>query len=148
MIKPTKAIVAIVDDDRAVLESLEDLLKSGAYDVRPFPSGTAFLESGALGAVDCLITDVSMPGLNGLELERHVRFERPALPVVLITGQEATWKQAQRVARAVRSRFLFTKPLDSDALLAVIERHCGIVEKHGSDSSTDGCPSSACYRQS
>ena len=126
MTKPPKAIVAIVDDDRAVLESLEDLLKSSAYEVRPFPSGTAFLESGALSTVDCLITDVSMPGLNGLQLERHVRLERPALPVVLITGQEATWKQAQRVARAVRSRFLFTKPLNSDALLAVIEEQVSV----------------------
>ena len=126
MTKPPKAVVAVVDDDRAVLESLEDLLKSGAYEVRLFPSGTEFLESGALGAVDCLITDVSMPGLNGLELERHVRLERPALLVVLITGQEATWKQAQRVARTVRSRFLFTKPLDSDALLAVIEKQISV----------------------
>jgi FixJ family two-component response regulator len=122
MTKPPKAVVAVVDDDRTVLESLEDLLRSGAYEVRLFPSGTAFLESGALGSVDCLITDVNMPGLNGLELEQRVRLERPALPVVLITGQEAAWKQAQRVARAVRSRFLFTKPLECDALLAVIER--------------------------
>ena len=126
MTKSPKAIVAVVDDDRAVLESLEDLLQSGAYEVRTFPSGTAFLKSGALGAVDCLITDVSMPGLNGLELERQVRLERPALPVVLITGQEATWKEAQRVARAVRSRFLFAKPLDCDALLAVIEKQISV----------------------
>jgi FixJ family two-component response regulator len=126
MTKSPKAIVAVVDDDRAVLDSLEDLLQSGAYGVRPFPSGAAFLESGALGSVDCLITDVDMPGLNGLELERQVRRERPALPVVLITGQEATWKQAQRVARGVRSRFLFRKPLDGEALLAVIEKQTSL----------------------
>jgi FixJ family two-component response regulator len=123
VIEPPKAIVAVVDDDFAVLVSLEDLLRSDAYAVRPFPSGTAFLESGAIGSVDCVITDVSMPGLTGLELERQVRLERPALPVALITGQESTWKQAQGVARAVRLRSLFKKPLDDVALLAAIRIH-------------------------
>jgi FixJ family two-component response regulator len=120
MNRPVQAIVAVIDDDDAVLESLEDLLQSAGYDVRPFSSGAAFLASGASDAVDCVITDISMPRTNGLDLERQVRRERPNLPVVLITGHESTWEEADRVARAVRSRFLFKKPLDGNALLAVV----------------------------
>jgi FixJ family two-component response regulator len=116
-----KAIVAVVEDDRRVLESLIDLLESAGYDVRPFPSATAFLADGTLHTVDCVVTDISMPGVTGLELEQLTWRERPGLPVVLITGHEHTWTQAQQVAHSSRPRFLFRKPLDGNALLAVIE---------------------------
>ena len=122
MTKQAKALVAVVDDDRGVLESMEDLLNSAGYDVRPFPSGAALMTSGVLDSIDCLVTDVSMPGMSGLELERLVRSGRPALPVVLVTGHEATWEQAQRVAHTIEFRFLFRKPLDGDTLVALIEK--------------------------
>ena len=117
-----KATVAVVDDDRRVQESLIDLLESAGYGVRPFQSATAFLADGTLQSVDCVITDVSMPGVNGLELELLAWRERPDLPVVLVTGHENNWKQAQQVARSCRPRFLFRKPLDGNALLAVLEK--------------------------
>jgi FixJ family two-component response regulator len=115
-----KAVIAIVDDDRVVLESLEDLLESAGYQPLLFGSGDAFLTSGALHSVSCLITDVSMPGMNGLALERHVRRDRPALPVILITGHDAAWRQAQSFAPARDADLLFRKPLDGEALLAAV----------------------------
>jgi FixJ family two-component response regulator len=114
--------VAVVDDDARVLESLTDLLESAGYDVRPFPTATSLVAQGGLGSIDCLVTDVSMPGLTGFELEQLAARERPDLPVVLITGHEDTWTQAQAVAHRRPLRFLFRKPLDGDALLAVIDQ--------------------------
>jgi FixJ family two-component response regulator len=114
--------VAIVDDDARVLESLTDLLESAGYDVRPFPSATEFIAHGALISADCLITDVSMPGLTGLELAGLAERNWPGLPVVLITGHEETWRQAQTVARDRPLRFLFRKPLDGNALLTAVEQ--------------------------
>jgi two-component system, OmpR family, response regulator ChvI len=116
------AIVAVVDDDRNVLESFEDLLKSAGYGVRLFPSASALLATDALQSVDCLITDISLPGMSGLELERHARRERPELPVILITAQDNAWKEAQPVASSVPGRFLFPKPLEADLLIATIAK--------------------------
>lgn len=105
--------VAVVDDDRRVTESLEDLLESAGYTVRAFPSGQALLESGVLDRIDCLITDIGMPGMDGFELERLVSERRPDLPVILITGRH----EIAELAQARRKRF-FRKPFDGQALLA------------------------------
>jgi FixJ family two-component response regulator len=60
--------VAVVDDDYAVLESVEDLLNSAGYVARTFSSAREFLEDGALDSVGCLVSDIRMPGMDGLEL--------------------------------------------------------------------------------
>jgi FixJ family two-component response regulator len=83
---PRRFVVAVVDDDRSVLESLERLLASAEYDVRLFSSASALLESG-LREIDCLISDVGMPVMDGFELARTVQAARPELPVILITGR-------------------------------------------------------------
>ena len=84
---PRRSIIAVVDDDQRILESLEILLESADYDVRPFPSATALLESGGLREIDCLISDVGMPVMDGFELARAIQAARPGLPVILITGR-------------------------------------------------------------
>ena len=58
----------MVDDDRSILESLQKLLESADYTVRLFGSGTALLESGCIAEIDCLISDIGMPGMDGFEL--------------------------------------------------------------------------------
>ena len=65
---PRRSIVAAVDDDQRILESLELLLESADYDVRLFSSATALLESGGLREIDCLISDIGMPVMDGFEL--------------------------------------------------------------------------------
>ena len=65
---PRRFVIAVVDDDRRILESLEMLLASADYDVRLFSSATALLESGGLREIDCLISDVGMPVMDGFEL--------------------------------------------------------------------------------
>ena len=84
--RPAGFTVAVVDDDRRMLESLESLLGSAGHPVRLFTSAAALLESGSLGEIHCLISDIDMPGMNGVELLRRVHAARPGLPTILITG--------------------------------------------------------------
>jgi DNA-binding NtrC family response regulator len=68
---PRKFVTAVVDDDRRVLDSLEDLLESAGHRVRLFGSAAALLESGSLADIDCLISDIDLPTIDGFELVRH-----------------------------------------------------------------------------
>ena len=86
-------LVAVVDDDERILRSLEYLLESADYAVRLFASGTALLQSGCLPEIDCLISDIDMPGIDGFELLRLVHAARPGLPMILITGYPDTLKR-------------------------------------------------------
>ena len=74
-------VVAVVDDDQNILRSLESLLESADYKVRVFTSGASLLESGCLGDLDFLISDIDMPGMDGFELLRLVHATRPGLPL-------------------------------------------------------------------
>jgi FixJ family two-component response regulator len=110
-----KSVVAIVDDDRRLLESLEDLLESAGHAVRAFSSAHSLLNSNALPEIDCLITDIGMPGMDGFELQRLMSERRPGLPVILITGRH----EIAELPQAKHNRF-FRKPFDVQALLAAI----------------------------
>lgn len=113
-----KHVVAVVDDDFRPLESLQELLESAGYSVRLFSSATSFLEdAGALSEVDCLVTDIGMPVMDGFELEKTVRQMRSELPVILVTGRHEIADQQRAIAQG--SRF-FRKPFDGPALLAAI----------------------------
>jgi FixJ family two-component response regulator len=81
-----KAVVVGVDDDRRVLESIESLVASAGHIAVLFSSAEDCLQSGVLGSAACIIADVCMPGMDGLELQRRIRLERPALPVILISA--------------------------------------------------------------
>ena len=79
-------IVAAVDDDFRVRESMKSLLESAGYAPLVFSSAEEFLQSGTLAQATCVITDVRMPGMDGIELQRRIRLERPTLPVILISA--------------------------------------------------------------
>jgi FixJ family two-component response regulator len=108
-------VVAIVDDDPRLLESVEDLLESAGYVARSFSSADSLLVSG-LSGLDVLITDIGMPGMNGFGLRDLVKKARPELPVFLITGRHeiADRNRAQGV------NGFFRKPFDADDLLAAV----------------------------
>ena len=111
----TDALIAVVDDDRRVLESLENLLESAGYAVRLFASATALLEAGHLGEIDCVISDINMPEIDGLELSRLLQAARPDLPIILITGHPELLNESLGA-----NHRLFTKPYDPDELLVAI----------------------------
>lgn len=112
------ATVAVVDDDARVLESLEDLLEWAGHSVVLFTSGEALLETDVLPDLDCLITDIGIPALDGFELRRRARAIRPDLPVIFITGRHEVADE-KRAAHGGHQGF-FRKPFDSSALLAAV----------------------------
>jgi two-component system response regulator FixJ len=118
-----KKIIAVVDDDQPLLLSLENLLESLGYQVRPHLSAEALLLSGDMLAVDCLISDVGMPGMSGFDLLERVRIERATLPVILITGRSADFMKEKAIDAG--ARFYFEKPLDSNKLIAAISSVLG-----------------------
>ncbi len=83
--------------------------------MRTFSSAQALLGSNALSEIDCLITDIGMPGIDGFELQRAMSERRPGLPVILITGRHEIVELAQ-----AKHDWFFRKPFDGQALLAAI----------------------------
>jgi FixJ family two-component response regulator len=112
-------IVAAVDDDYRVRESIESLVASAGHTPLVFASAEEFLQSGARESAICLITDVRMPGIDGLELQRRVRLQYPRLPVILITAHYDD-EIGQRALSQGASGFLH-KPFDAADLLGAIE---------------------------
>jgi FixJ family two-component response regulator len=112
------SVIAVVDDDQRILESLKNLLESAGFSVRLYLSALSFLEDSPLSEIDCLITDIGMPDIDGFELQRRVKKSRPDLPVILITGDYAIVAQ-QRTIRNGKESF-FRKPFNGQELLAAV----------------------------
>jgi FixJ family two-component response regulator len=112
-------IVAAVDDDFRVRESIKSLLESAGYSPRMFSSAEEFLQSGTLAEATCVIADVRMPGMDGIELQRRVRLERPRLPVILISAHYNAEVRQTAIDEGVVD-FLY-KPFDATDLLKTIQ---------------------------
>ncbi len=111
--------VAIVDDDPGVRKALQRLLRAHGLDAVVHESGMKFLESPELHEVECLILDMHMPGVSGVEVLEEVKVAATKLPVVLMTGRYEV-DFAQRSLDAGASAFL-RKPFEEDELLRAIE---------------------------
>ena len=122
MAESTRFVVAVVDDDHRTLESLADLLEAAGYDVRLYSSGKMVWTRGGLSDIDCLISDIGMPDMNGIELRRLALSERPELPVFLITGRHELRTQYSSIIEHDR---YFEKPFDGQRLLAAIRKALG-----------------------
>ena len=108
-------LVAIVDDDDSMRNALHGLLKSVELPAQTFASAEEFLTSGQYHQVACLIADIRMPGMSGLELQAKLNAERCRIPIIFITahGDE---KMRMQALRAGAVEFL-AKPFNDDALL-------------------------------
>src|SRR6267378_1264104 len=113
-------IVFVVDDDISVRESLELLIRSEGWQPETFASAQEFLSRPRVIAPSCLVLDVSLPGLNGLELQKRVAVERTDMPIIFITGYGDVPMTVQAM-KAGAAEFL-TKPFGDDVLLSAI-RH-------------------------
>ena len=113
MSKPS--VIAIVDDDEAVREAMFDLLQVEGLTARMFDDAAAFLAHALAGDFACVITDVHMPKIDGLELQRRLRAGGSVIPMIFITSSmgEAT----RRCALQEGAAGWFTKPFDNEALL-------------------------------
>ena len=112
------SIVLVVDDDISVRESLELLLRSEGLDVETFVSAPDFLSCPPVNIPSCLVLDISLPGLNGLDLQKRVAEERHEMPIIFITGHGDIPITVQAM-KAGAQEFL-TKPFSDEALLNAI----------------------------
>jgi FixJ family two-component response regulator len=115
----SKPVVAAVDDDGRVRASIQSVLESAGYEVVVFGSAEAFLESGVLRQATCLLADVRLPGMDGLELQRRIRRARPQLPIIFITAHDDEHIR-QQALRDGAVDFL-VKPFDAAQLLENID---------------------------
>jgi FixJ family two-component response regulator len=114
------SIVFVVDDDISVRESLELLIRCEGWQPETFSSAQDFLVRSRTPAPSCLLLDISMPGLNGLELQKRVVAEHPDVPIIFITGHGDVPKTVQAM-KAGAVEFL-TKPFKDDVLLSAVRQ--------------------------
>ncbi|WP_374730693.1 response regulator transcription factor [Aliirhizobium terrae] len=114
-----KKSVAIVDDDEALLEATSGFLEAMGYDAIPFSSGEAFLDFDGKERVSLLLTDINMPGMNGLELQHILRTRHPDLKIVMMTALRD--EVVRRRAMAAGAKELLQKPILADDLIRCIE---------------------------
>jgi len=118
-----RQVIAIVDDDALIRETLTDLLDSAGYVSVAFSSAQGFLKSKRLASFACLITDMRMPGTTGIELHQKMVAGGHAIPTILITA----YPDETGRARAARAGILcyLPKPVTSEALLACVDEALG-----------------------
>ena len=117
----SNTLVAIVDDDVYVCEAVESLLKSIGFRTATFNSARDFLNSAELPNVSCLILDVSMPVMNGLELQRHLTDTHP-IPIIFITARNGDVREQALSAGAIG---FLTKPFSDEALIDALDTALG-----------------------
>ena len=116
-------VISIIDDDPSVRAATHNLLRSFGYAVHVFASAEAFLRSPQIGETSCIITDVRMPEMSGIELQSVLREQGSAVPVIFITALPEAGVRA-RVFAGGASGFL-TKPFDEGALIGCLEAALG-----------------------
>ena len=112
--------VAVVDDDRSVGIALCRLLRAAGIEAKAVESAAGFLESLGEQLPDCLVLDVQMPGVNGLELQQRLKDIAVSLPVIMITGRDEASIHA--ICMAMGASSYLRKPLNDDDLLDAVER--------------------------
>jgi FixJ family two-component response regulator len=115
-----KPIVFIVDDDAWVRESLETLIRDEGWQPETFASAQEFLDRPRASTLSCLVLDISLPGLNGLELQKRVAAERTDLPIIFVTGH-GDIPMTVGAMKAGAVEFL-TKPFNDEVLLTAIRQ--------------------------
>ena len=113
-----ESIIYIVDDDASVRRALGRLLRAAGMDVRLFESARHFLDSDFTCENACLVADVKMPGLDGLELQQQLHEKGVDLPVIFVTGFDT--EGTRDLAKASGAAGYFRKPVDDRALLDAI----------------------------
>jgi len=114
------SIVFVVDDDISVRESLELLIRHEGWRPETFSSAQEFLDHPRVPVPSCLVLDISLPGLNGLELQKRIAMDRTDMPIIFITGHGDVPKTVQAM-KAGAVEFL-TKPFSDDVLLSAIRQ--------------------------
>jgi FixJ family two-component response regulator len=121
--------VAIVDDDLSVRKALNRLLAAASFRIQTFASAHDFMDSLESGLPDCLVLDIHMPGLSGLDLHSYLRNTSFFVPTIIITAFDDADKRSRCVASGVAA--YLTKPLDGQTLIRAIETASATVRPEG-----------------
>jgi FixJ family two-component response regulator len=113
-----RLLVSVVDDDESVRESLPDLLRQFGFAARAFSSAEAFLESQFVGSTRCLVLDVAMPGMSGLDLQHELMRRHWEVPIVFITATEDQTVGPRVLAQGAVA--CLSKPFSDTALLYAV----------------------------
>ena len=119
-IEHTSSLLAILDDEKSVLSALQDLIESEGMSTLCFGSAEQFLSSGARHKVACLIADIRMPGMSGIELQATLKADRCQIPIIFITGHGDIPLAVNAMKEGASD--LFTKPVDATSLLNSVRR--------------------------
>ncbi|MFC3079432.1 response regulator transcription factor [Phenylobacterium terrae] len=116
-------VICVVEDDESLRTAVVGLLRSYGYRARGFPSAEAFLETRATADCGCIVADIQLPGLSGLELKARLDQLGARTPVILVTARtEPAWLDK---AQACGALSLLSKPFAEDALLSCVRRALG-----------------------
>ena len=122
-----KALVHVIDDDEAVRQSLAFLLTTAGFDVQTYESAPRFLDEAAKIKAGCVITDVRMPGMTGIELLRRVRELKLPLPVIVITGHGDVPLAVE--AMKMGAIDFLEKPFEEELLLTSVRSALNVLER-------------------
>ena len=114
-----RGCIAIVDDDAGIRKALARLLRTSQFETHAYGSAEEFLDSAARERHVCLILDIRLPGISGLELSRRLEEQNTHLPTIFITAQEKNWESRQTVN--LECGVCLFKPFPAAALLGAIE---------------------------
>ena len=111
--------VAVVDDDESIRDSTKTLLRSAGYGVSTFASAEQFLNSGAVAETKCLILDIRMPGMDGLQLQHRLNDSGAGIPIIFLTAHDDA-KSRRRAIDGGALDFL-SKPFEANTLVAAVQ---------------------------
>ena len=120
----TKPLISVVDDDESMREAVKGLMKSLGYTAQAFASAEEFLTSRQVPGTSCLIADVQMPGMTGLELHRHLVASGRTIPTILITAYPDDSARGRALGDGVVC--YLSKPFDENDLLACLHSSLNI----------------------
>jgi FixJ family two-component response regulator len=111
--------ISVVDDDESIRSATRGLLRSVGYQVETFASAELFLESNAVRETDCLILDVRMPGIDGLELQRRLNDAQSRVPIIFVTAHDDNSSRTTAIGAGAAN--FFYKPFEANAFVAAIQ---------------------------
>lgn len=117
---PEGPLIAVVDDDRSIRNATQDLLNAAGFSTLTFENAKSFLGSSVHASAACLIADMRMPGMTGLELHEHLAMSGIGIPTVIITAHPE--QQMRERARAAGVTCFLTKPFTPDELLQCVRK--------------------------
>lgn len=121
---PIPSLISVVDDDESVRESLPDLIREFGFAVQAFSSAEQFLNSGYVGQTKCLVLDIAMPGMSGLDLQLKLRIRQLTIPIIFITAHgDETIRRRVMEQGAVECLY---KPFSETSLLEAINAALGV----------------------